>query len=338
MFLTNLLMTQVTQILVVDDFALWRRRIQAMIESEKNLKIIAVATNGLEAVQKAEELQPDLILLDIGLPALNGMEAARRIRKISPNSKILFFSQESSADMVEEALRLGADGYLLKSDAASEFLLAVCAVLQGKRFVSSRLRGNVFRNTADELPMQLQMTETGRVHVVASYRDDGSFIDDFTRFVEAALTAGNPVIVIATEAHRSALLRQLHTRGWDIAAILQDGSYISLDACDVLSTFMVDDWPDPVRLLNVADDLIGKAAKAGKGAHSKVAVCGECAPTLWAQGKAEAAIEVERLWDDVARRYAIDLLCGYLLSDSQNGGHDAMFQRICAEHSAAYSL
>ena len=125
---------------LVDDFLPWHPAVQEMFESKTDLKIIAVAADGLEAVQKARQLQPDLILLDIGLPGLNGIEAARQIRELSPNSKILFVTQESSAELLENALRLGAQGYLLKSEAASELLLAVDAVLQGDQFISSRLR------------------------------------------------------------------------------------------------------------------------------------------------------------------------------------------------------
>ena len=128
------------RILLVDDFLPWNRVVQEMFESKRDRKIIAVAADGLEAVQKARQLQPDLILLDIGLPGLNGIEAARQIRELSPNSKILFLTQESSAELVKNALRLGAQGYLLKSEAASELLFAVDAVLQGNQFISSRLR------------------------------------------------------------------------------------------------------------------------------------------------------------------------------------------------------
>jgi DNA-binding NarL/FixJ family response regulator len=102
------------------------------------LRVIGVASDGLEAVQKAEELQPDLILLDIGLPSLNGIEVARQIRKFSPKSKILFVSQESSADVMQGALDAGAHGYVLKSDARRELLEGVNAVLRGERFVGSR--------------------------------------------------------------------------------------------------------------------------------------------------------------------------------------------------------
>jgi CheY-like chemotaxis protein len=79
----------VTQVLVVDDFLPWLRLVRVMLESRKGLNIIAEAVDGLEAVQKAQQLQPDLILLDIGLPTLNGIETARRIRELSPKSRIL---------------------------------------------------------------------------------------------------------------------------------------------------------------------------------------------------------------------------------------------------------
>jgi DNA-binding NarL/FixJ family response regulator len=101
------------------------------------LQVICEVSDGLEAVQKAQELQPDLILLDIGLPGLNGIEVARKIRKLVPQSKILFVSQESSADVIKEALSLGAMGYVIKARAASELLAAVDAVRTGGRFVSS---------------------------------------------------------------------------------------------------------------------------------------------------------------------------------------------------------
>src|SRR5215831_12488011 len=96
---------------------------------------------GLHAVLQAQQLQPDLILLDIGLPSLNGIEAARRIRKLSPNSKILFFTQNCSCEIAQGALKTGANGYLLKSD-ATDLAFAVEAVLRGEQFVSSRVLQN----------------------------------------------------------------------------------------------------------------------------------------------------------------------------------------------------
>ncbi len=89
---------------MVDDFEPFRRLVVSMLQKQPELQIIYEASDGSEAVQKAEELQPDLILLDIGLPKLNGIEAARRIRKLSPGSKILFVSQDLSADFIHGAL------------------------------------------------------------------------------------------------------------------------------------------------------------------------------------------------------------------------------------------
>jgi len=114
------------------------------------LQIIGEVSDGLEAVQKAEELKPDLIVLDIGLPSLNGFEAARRIRKVAPETKILFVSQESSADVVQEALSLGALGYVVKTHAGSDLLAAVEAVCQGGQFVGSGVSGPISLDGVDE--------------------------------------------------------------------------------------------------------------------------------------------------------------------------------------------
>ena len=130
------------RVLVVEDYESWRRYFLTLLSKNEGLQVIGEVSDGLEAIQKAEELQPDLILLDIGLPRLNGIEAARRIRRVSPASKILFVSENRSADVAEEALNTGAGGYVMKSDAESELLPGIRAVLDGKRFISASLAGH----------------------------------------------------------------------------------------------------------------------------------------------------------------------------------------------------
>jgi len=127
------------RVLVVDDYEPWRRFERLTFLGREDLQIIGECSDGDEAVQKADELKPDLILLDISLPTLNGIEAARHIRQVSPNSKILFVSENRSPDIAEEALSTGAEGYVVKSDAAGELLPAIKAVLEGKRFISTSL-------------------------------------------------------------------------------------------------------------------------------------------------------------------------------------------------------
>jgi DNA-binding NarL/FixJ family response regulator len=125
--------------LLVEDHEELRNFLRSRLQNEPQCIVIGEAVDGMEAIQKSEELQPDLILLDLSLPKLNGMEALRRIRKISPNSKLIILSQDSAPEIVQGALRLGAVGYLLKSD-ATDLPRAIDAILQGKVFVSPRLQ------------------------------------------------------------------------------------------------------------------------------------------------------------------------------------------------------
>jgi DNA-binding NarL/FixJ family response regulator len=108
--------------------------------------------DGVDAVQKAQELQPDIILLDIGLPKLNGIAVARRIREFSPKPRILFVSQESSADVVQEAFNVGGCGYVAKTDVERELLTVMDASLRGERFVSSSLTGDGFSRVSESRP------------------------------------------------------------------------------------------------------------------------------------------------------------------------------------------
>ena len=125
--------------LIVEDHEELRNFLRLTLQNEARCIVIGEAVDGMQAVQKAEELQPDLILLDLSLPKINGMEALRRIRKLSPCSKLVILSQDSAPEIVREALRLGAVGYLLKSD-ANNLPQALDAVLQGTVFVSPRLK------------------------------------------------------------------------------------------------------------------------------------------------------------------------------------------------------
>ena len=124
---------------MVEDYEPFRRFLSSALQKAPGLQIVGEVSDGLEAVRQAERLQPDLILVDIGLPALNGIEAARRIHKLVPECKILFLSQDSSADVVQEAFNSGALGYVVKAHAGSDLLAALEAVRQGKHFISQGL-------------------------------------------------------------------------------------------------------------------------------------------------------------------------------------------------------
>jgi DNA-binding NarL/FixJ family response regulator len=127
------------RILIVDDFEPWRHFVTAILQKLPGIRVIGIASDGSEAVQKAEELQPDLILVDLCLPKLSGIEAARRIRIVAPRSQMLFLSDTRDPDVVRATFDAGGCGYVLKSDAASGLLEGIEAVLLGKHFVSRSL-------------------------------------------------------------------------------------------------------------------------------------------------------------------------------------------------------
>jgi DNA-binding NarL/FixJ family response regulator len=128
-----------THVLVVDDHELWRVFLTQFLRRETELQVVVQAADGVEAVHKAHNLQPEVVLLDIGLPGLNGIEAARQIRCASPKSKILFITENRSLEIVEEAMSTGAVGFLVKSDVAKDLRGAIRAILSGQRFLSSCL-------------------------------------------------------------------------------------------------------------------------------------------------------------------------------------------------------
>jgi DNA-binding NarL/FixJ family response regulator len=294
------------RVLVVDDFEPWRRFIYSMLEKGPELRVIFEASDGLEAVQKAEELKPDLILLDIGLPKLDGIEAARRIRKLAPESKILFLSQESSADVVQGALSLGALGYVVKANAASELLPAVEAVLRGTQFVGSGVKDYEFSGGAD--------AQAPHWHEILFCSDDTVLLDTFTRVVAAAVNTGNAAIILVTEPHRALLLQSLEKLGLDVERAIQEGTYIVLDVNEALSAIMVSGLPDPVRFFGGINGFIKAAAKAAKTKQPRIVVCGESAALLRAQGKADAAIRLGQLCDELAKTHEVDVLCAQLRS------------------------
>jgi len=302
---------QAVTVLVVDDFEPFRRLVCSLLEDRTEFRIIDQASDGFQAVQKAKEQQPDLILLDIGLPILNGMMVARRVRKLAPASKILFLTQESSAEIVQEALSIGALGYVYKSHAHTDLLLAIEAVLAGRRFVGGGLE------STEEADARVPCR-----HEILFCSDDAALLEGFARFIAEALNEGNAAVVWASESHRNSLLQRLKLEGVDIDAAIQRGTYLALDA---------EEPPEPVRMLEVIKGLRGAASKAGKE-RARVAVCGVRAGRLWAKGRTDEAMRLEQFWNGIAESQDIDILCTY--SQPGDPADEEALKSIRAEHSA----
>ena len=295
------------RILVVEDHPAFRRLICTALQRRAEFQTIEAA-DGLEGVQKAEELQPDVILLDINLPKLHGFEVAKQIPRLAPRARLLFLSQESSPDIVRKALSLGAHGYVQKLSAGTDLLPAIDAVLDGQRFVS---RSVALTEPAD--------APAPRRHEILFCSDDAAVVDGFTRFIAAALNAADAAIALVTESHRTRLLQELRTQGVDIDGAIERGTYLSFDA---------DVAPDPVRFLEAINGVREAAANAGN-AHPRVAFCGERAGRLWAAGRTAEAVQLEQLCGELAQD--VDILCAYPVPYTED---DQALTRICAEHTA----
>jgi len=337
---------------VVDDFVPWRNYLIGTLGQNPALQIVGFASDGAEAVLKAVELRPDLILMDVSLPELSGIQAAARIRGLSPESKILFVSQNLDIDIALAALDAGGFGYVVKSDAENELLTAVEAVMAGKRFVSALLASQDFagvlvpqapRRPRTEESMELsgrpllRNQAISHSHEVEFYGNEESFLIRCTRFIGRALANGDAAIVIMTPSHSNSLRQKLEAEGCDIAEAMEQGRYVAMEPSDVFSALLENDEPDAERFMKASGELLATALKAAAGEHPRVAVCGECAALLHAEGKAEAGVELERLWNELAKLYNVDSLCGYPIERFRGKEQGHTFQRICAEHSAVYS-
>jgi DNA-binding NarL/FixJ family response regulator len=321
---------------VAEDFTSIRQMLVAILQDIPNIQIICEVTDGLHAVEKATELNPDLILLDIGLPSLNGIEAARRIRDLCPKSKIVFVTQEVSPDVVREALGAGANGYVVKTDAGRDLRPALEAVLRGEQFVSRTAATAIANLRNVKAGVQAQELHLPRLHEAAFYSDGASFVSTFAHFIVSAIRAGDSAIVVLTKFNRNVLLERLQSEGLDIPALSEHGRYFSLEPSDVLSAFMVNGSPDRDRFLKIAGDIFMTGAKALEANHNCVAICGECSALLWSQGNAKAAVRLEQLWDELANTRNMHLLCAYPRYGFQGEMGRQDFDSICAEHSAVY--
>jgi DNA-binding NarL/FixJ family response regulator len=310
-------------ILIVDDYPPFRQLVRMALQMRTDFRIVAEATDGMEAVQSALAYQPDLILLDINLPQLNGIEASRQIHSLAPHSKILLLTQESSPSFISQAFHFGVAGYVQKARAFDELIPAIDSVLRRIRFVGSGL-GDVYSYSKD-------IADTPQ-HQVQFYSDDAVLLESFSRHVAAGLRAGDTAFVVATKSHLDALAHWLRREGFDLDSAMQQGTYVAVDAPMAVSNFMVGDLPDPTRFSERGKAFAELAESAKRRGH-RVVACGETTHLLWSEGKTQAAIQAERMWNEVVKKHGIDALCAYSLDDFQDRD-ELLFESVCAEHTS----
>jgi PAS domain S-box-containing protein len=184
------------------------------------------------------------------------------------------------------------------------------------------------------MPLRAESAPRGE-HVVYFYQESDSLLDSLTDFIGSALGAGNAAIVIATKVHLDGLQQRLKACGLDTQLAGRQGRYLALDATALLSQIMVDGMPDGERFAETVGKAIGRISAALKGPRPELVAFGEMVALLWTEGKFEAAIRLEQLWNELAKKYSFSLRCAYPMATCQGEKNIQPLVRVCAEHSAA---
>jgi len=313
-------LTALHRVLIVEDHAPFRRVIRELLQQRADVLIVGEAADGFDAIRQAAALRPDVVTLDIGLPGLSGLEVADQLSAIVPNAKLMFVTVEHSLDIVEHAFRTGAHGYVYKPRAQRDVLPVLDAIIRGGQFVSGGLERIA---SGDSL--------ASHRHYVLFYSSDAVFVAAFSRFIAGFLDEGNIVIVLVTEAHERTLQCSLQASGLDLALAIRQQRYVSVNISELLEKVMVNGWPHPTRCLNAIEEVTDTVRRAA-GSHVRVATCGECSPFVWGRGHIEAAIQLEHLWDEIAKNREMDVLCAYPLAVREAGV--PAVRSLCAEHTA----
>jgi DNA-binding NarL/FixJ family response regulator len=198
------------RILIADDHDLMRRGVRTLLEAHPGWEICAEAPTGREAVAKAEELKPDIVILDISMPDLNGLEAARRIRSASPNTEILILSMHYSDQLIRELLEAGVRGYIIKSDSDRDLIIAVETLATHKPFFTPRATEVILGNL--QVPgARAQMPSTIRERLTSREREIVQLLAEGKSSKEVASSLC--ISVKTAETHRANIMRklQLHT-------------------------------------------------------------------------------------------------------------------------------
>jgi DNA-binding NarL/FixJ family response regulator len=312
-------------VLVVEDHEPFRQTLCRLLRRRTDVLIVGEAADGLDAVRHAEALRPDIVFLDVALPLLSGMEAATRIRALLPGVRLIFVTIESSFEILDQAVARGAHGYVFKPRAHRDVLTVLDAVVRGARFVNGgleRIAGG------DGLASH-------RHHAVFC-SSDLILIDAYSRFIASALHNGSAVIAVVAERHTDRLSRSLETANVDLVAAIREERYVPLQISELLARVMVNGSPDRERFLIAADEIVHAASKRAKGPNGRVVGVGEGTSAVWAQGHIEAAIQLEHLWDEVARERQMEVLCAFPMTAHQ--GNQQAFRSLCATHTSVEML
>jgi CheY-like chemotaxis protein len=316
------------EILIVDDQARFRRMVRSLIESQPEYRVCGEAGDGIEAVEKVHQLHPDLVLMDINMPRMNGLEATRIIRRESPDCNVIIVTQNDATVAREQARGVDANGFVTKSDLIRDLLPEMGRVVMENNGSLDETR-NAAAN--GEPWCGLLTGAAPRDHIVQLYQDQQFLNRAVCRFAAAAIANGEGVILVPTIAHWDAFRPRLESEGVDVQAAEKRGQLTIVDADNLLPTFMRDGMPDSPVFMGLAANVVSQAR--GEGRYPKVRWWGEMVNILWERGDVAASMNLEDLFDQLAHEQDISIFCSFSMDNFNGDVHARMLPRLSENHS-----
>ena len=348
------------RILIVDDNETVRRGLRSFLSSRTDFSICGEAADGLDAIEKTKALQPDIVLMDITMPRMSGLDSTRIIRRELPESKIIIISQNDPAIIHRQAGEVGAAGSVAKADVsrdlipmienlcqrnteiaairtsqkghAPDVLIPEGSVSHRSKFgMEGKIGGHMNGDDHNEPWCSLLADAAPRDHIVQLYQDEKFLSRAVCRFAVSAINHGEGVILVPTSEHWNALRPRLEAEGVDIKATQASGQLTVVDADQLLPEFMRGAMPDAPLFLGLAGETIARAH--GGDRFTKVRWWGEMVNVLWERGDVAASMGLEDLFHRLAHDQEIAIFCSFLMDNFDGDVHARMLPRLGQNHS-----
>jgi DNA-binding NarL/FixJ family response regulator len=281
--------------------------------------IVALASDGRQALDLAIRLRPDVVVLDIAMPELDGFQTLEELRRVCPDTRVVFLTMHRDDQFVSASIDSGAHGYVLKSRVHVDLIGAIDHALAGRLFVPSLTSLAAIR---------------GSRHAVQIYADDRHYLDEVSRLVGATLRSGEQVVMVSNEAARIGVAQRLRAQHVDLTMLAERGQYVERDSVLALSHVMRGARPDKERLAEIVRSL-DELRKAGpNGPRGRLTIAGDMSGSVCRTGDVAAALALERMWNELTRALPFFTMCSYASDcfdhpEARNG-----LSNVCAEHSA----
>lgn len=332
------------EVLIADDHDAFRRAIRSVIECNPAYRVCGEARDGIDAVEKVRQFRPDIVLMDINMPRMDGLHATQIIRREVPDCNVIIVTQNEAKIAREQARIVDAKGFITKSDLSRDLIPTMGSMAMRNRSSLDPKKGEQEGSSAahpasaygvpdseGEPWCGLLTSAAPRDHIVQLYQDQQFLNRAVCRFAAAAIANGEGVILVPTVAHWDAFRPRLESEGVDVKAAEKRGQLTVVDADNLLPTFMRDGMPQSPVFLGLAQNVISQAR--GDGRYKKVRWWGEMVNILWERGDVAASMQLEDQFDQLAHEQDIAIFCSFLMDNFDGDVHARMLPRLGENHS-----